>query len=73
MSNNNASLRNTAREALKEIIESQRDLENFHTVTMARVFGMLSNAELFNLHPLVKKHLEAIQKLGAVNEITKED
>jgi len=51
-------------DAVDEQAEYIVDFENFHRVTMERVFGMLANAEEFKLHPLVKDHLEAIKKLG---------
>ena len=52
------------KKSLEELTEHLGDVENFQRVVMERVFGILANAEEFKLHPLVKDHLEAIQKLG---------
>ena len=51
-------------EKTEELTEHLGDFENFHKVTMERVFGMLANAEEFKIHPLVLEHLKAIEKLG---------
>ena len=62
MKNYNTSMRNTARETLRELCDSQHELENFHLRTMEHVHGMLVNAK--ELHPLVLAHLNAIKDLG---------
>lgn len=64
MKNNNASMRNTAREVIEKMCESQSELENFHRRTMEHVDGMLMNADEFKLLPLVLKHLNDIRELA---------
>ena len=57
-----------AKTGIEALYESLTEHENFHRRTIERVDGILLNAELFDLHPLVKKQLEEINGMKIKGE-----